>query len=249
MLRKLNPEICLGFLTASLFWIGVVIWQSSYTPTEKQKDECYETAKKIGLKVDECKTFLEKTTSDPVALFTLALAVSTLGLWFATITLYRAGDEQLVLARAEFTATLRPRIIVRLIQGPSVEGEHEFAFVTFANVGETPAKIRAIGIDLARRRTGDGMWLPPGYDFTTEDIDAIVLVSGQRYTRKVYAKTPVSGYQKFLTASGDAEICVIGAIKYCDDNGTRMETAFLRVYDGKAKRFVPSNNPEEEYQD
>ena len=118
MLRKLNPEICLGFLTASLFWIGVVIWQSSYTPTEKQKDECYETAKKIGLKVDECKTFLEKTTSDPVALFTLALAVSTLGLWFATITLYRAGDEQLVLARAEFTATHRPRIIVRLIQGP-----------------------------------------------------------------------------------------------------------------------------------
>jgi hypothetical protein len=98
-MKRLNPEISVGFLLASLFWIGVLGWQSSYSPTERQKDECYETAKKTGYKADECKSFWERTTSDPIALFNLILAFSTVGLWVATIFLYRAGEKQIGIAK------------------------------------------------------------------------------------------------------------------------------------------------------
>jgi hypothetical protein len=93
-MRRLNPEISLGFFVASLLWISVVGWQAAYSPTEKQRDECYEAAKKTGYKADECKSFWERTTSDPIALFNLILAISTVGLWVATIALYRAGEKQ-----------------------------------------------------------------------------------------------------------------------------------------------------------
>jgi hypothetical protein len=92
-MKRTNPEIILGFFVATIFWVGIVGWQSAYSPTEKQKDECYETAHKTGYKTDECKSFWERTTSDPVALFNLILAISTVGLWSAAISLYRAGDR------------------------------------------------------------------------------------------------------------------------------------------------------------
>jgi hypothetical protein len=46
MLRRLNPEIALGFLLATILWAGVLAWQSSYASTEIEKQACYEVAKK-----------------------------------------------------------------------------------------------------------------------------------------------------------------------------------------------------------
>jgi hypothetical protein len=73
-MKKPKPEIAVGFFVASIFWIGVVGWQSSYAPTEKQRDECYEAAHKTGYKADECKTFWERTASDPIALILYLLS-------------------------------------------------------------------------------------------------------------------------------------------------------------------------------
>src|SRR5207249_4723879 len=105
---------------ASIFWVGVLGWQAAYAPTERQKQVCYEATKKTGHKTEECESFWERTTTDPVALFTLILAISTVGLWGATIFLYRAGQDQLRLAREtidfarlEFNATHRPKLVVR----------------------------------------------------------------------------------------------------------------------------------------
>jgi hypothetical protein len=126
--RLIRGEMALGFYLSSLYWIVVLGWITSFAPTEEQKKECYEAAQKAGRKYEECKTFWEKTTSDPVAMFTLVLAFSTVGLWAATIGLYRAGERQLklvkdnanqqssdtqatiALARAEFLSTHRPRM-------------------------------------------------------------------------------------------------------------------------------------------
>jgi len=100
MLDKFRtPEIVLGMLYASALWAGIWGWSDSYAPTDKQKQECYDTTKKLSQKSDECKSFWERTTSDPVALFTLVLALSTIGLGVATIGLYRAGQRQLRLAK------------------------------------------------------------------------------------------------------------------------------------------------------
>jgi hypothetical protein len=96
MLKRLtNGEFVLAMLAASLFWIVVVGWATSYAPTDPQKDACYQSAAKSGRNIDECKSFWEKATSDPIAAFTFVLAISTVGLWIATIGLYFAGERQL----------------------------------------------------------------------------------------------------------------------------------------------------------
>jgi hypothetical protein len=104
MRRLLNPELALGFLIATLLWIGVLGWQASYAPTDSEKRQCEETATKSGHKTEECKTLWERTTSDPVAFFTFWLVVFTGGLGVSTVMLWLAGEKQIELAREASTA-------------------------------------------------------------------------------------------------------------------------------------------------
>jgi hypothetical protein len=99
MLKYRNAELFLGALFASMFWAGIWGWTDSYALTEKQKQECYDTAKKGTAKTEECKTFWERTTSDPISLFTFGLFVFTGALVAATYALYRAGEKQIALAK------------------------------------------------------------------------------------------------------------------------------------------------------
>jgi hypothetical protein len=78
--RWLRAEIVFGFMIASVFWAVVLGWQAAYAPTYAEKQKCYDVAHNAGHKNEECKSLWEKTTSDPVAFFTLVLAVSTIGL-------------------------------------------------------------------------------------------------------------------------------------------------------------------------
>jgi hypothetical protein len=94
MKRLLNPELALGFLIATLLWIGVLGWQASYAPTDSEKRQCEETARHAAHKAEECKTLWERTTTDPVAFFTLWLVIFTGGLTVSTILLWRAGEKQ-----------------------------------------------------------------------------------------------------------------------------------------------------------
>jgi hypothetical protein len=102
--RKLNPEIALGFLIATVVWIGVLGWQASYAPPDSEKRQCEEAATKPGQKTEGCKTLWERTTSDPVAFFTFWLVVFTGGLTVSTVLLWRAGERQIEFLR-ESSAT------------------------------------------------------------------------------------------------------------------------------------------------
>jgi hypothetical protein len=106
-MKRLNPEIALGFLIATVLWIGVLGWQASYAPTDSEKRQCEESATKTGHKTEECKTLWERTTTDPVAFFTFWLVVFTGGLGVSTVMLWRAGERQIELARETSTAQSR----------------------------------------------------------------------------------------------------------------------------------------------
>jgi len=182
------------------------------------------------------------------AFATFWIAVFTVVLAFVTrrqAILTRKGIE---LANAEFIATHRPKIIVRFIQGAFYEGidEHQFVWITIANIGETRAVIEAIGGDLARRIGNE--WLPPGLDAYAKPIAPITLESGQRHVFKVQARTPTTDATIFQEATQNVELCAVGVIQYRDGNGRLLETAFLRI-DSGPEGFVPSKNPEDEYQD
>ena len=99
MLKRLtNGEFVLAMLAASIFWIAVLAWATSYAPTDPEKEACYHAAEKSSRSTEQCKSFWEKTTSDPVAMFTLVLAVSTVGLWSATSSFIARAKSKLALA-------------------------------------------------------------------------------------------------------------------------------------------------------
>lgn len=182
-------------------------------------------------------------------------AVSTLVIAAFTAVLACVGYRQsrliqrsIDLGRQEFIATHRPKIIVRLIEGPLVEteGGPQTVWVTVVNIGVNKARIVHWGADLARRNEGD--WVAPGIDLEVKTIAPVLLVSGQCHSFKVTAKFPYTDTQIAADAF-DEELCAVGAIRYADDSDIVRETGFFRVYDPASKAFISSKNPENEYQD
>jgi len=148
MWKALNPQIALGFLLATILWMGVLGWQASYAPTDSEKRQCEESATKSGHKAEECKTLWERTTTDPVAFFTFWLSISTIGLWVVT---WQSGKRQakdmtdsIDVAERAFVAGERAWIRVDisldgdLIFGPDGTARLPLAF-TLTNCGNSPA--------------------------------------------------------------------------------------------------------------
>jgi hypothetical protein len=142
MLKRLtNGEFVLAILGASLFWIAVLGWTTSYAPTDPQKDACYQSVAKSGHNVDECKSFWEKATSDPVAAFTCVLAISTVGLWIATIGLFFAGERQLKHMKMSGEQQLRAYIGIESCKVITRDWGNTFTVeVRIKNTGATPAR-------------------------------------------------------------------------------------------------------------
>ena len=150
---------------------------SSLAPiSEVEKQRCYHSADAGHYKADECKTFWERTTTDPVALYTLGLfaftavlAVSTVFLWDATRDAARRQEaDTKILQRAYLS--VEPAGV-----GASSDSNKCHPNIAIRNVGSVPArKIRWV-IDYTisqdhrlpeqtvdRDRTEGDNVLPPG---------------------------------------------------------------------------------------
>jgi hypothetical protein len=183
------------------------------------------------------------------ALASLVIAAFTGTLWIATSRQGQLTFDSLELARREFLSTHRPRVIVRFIQGPSLDAEgHEVIFVTIVNVGANSAIIEAFGGDLARRNK-KGEWVPPGLSATPKNIHPVTLISGKRHTFTVTANKPHTDAEISVDALGDHELCAVGAVNYRDGNRVSRETGFFRVYHDGTKSFIAPQDSEFEYQD
>jgi hypothetical protein len=247
---RLNPEFILIFLVASVFWAGVLAWQAS-GPPDLEKQRCYENAKKTAQKIDECKSFWEKATTDPVAAFTAVLAVSTVGLWIATIGLYLSGQNQFRLARQEFIATHRPKIIVHaaeLTRSPpedKIDEENEWYLIGASllcfNVGESIAKhVEVRGQIFAGANFGLDVQRP------IVKVEEEVL-NGQKLRAEIKSNYPVVD-----VASGKrrgVDYFCLGWIAYFDENGHRRETGFCfrAEFGAHADLWVSAGKPEYEY--
>lgn len=250
---KLNPLIAIGFLVATLFWAGVLGWQASYAPTEIEKQKCYAAAHESGSKSEECKTLWEKTTSDPVAFFTFVLAVSTIGLWGATIFLYRAGEKQIGLARAQFLATHRPKIRIK-----NVWLLNEFWYdhplnvrVVCVNHGTTDAQLIDYGVDFLLVRHGGA--LPPDHPFAFRRAKSTVLKPGISGPFPDLVQ-PIDEDTEIAVRNGKADFYCIGYLHYMDGSKNVRTTAFCRqlVLNRPlrgAGHFVKVENPDYEYED
>jgi hypothetical protein len=196
--------------------------------------------------------FLEKYNGALTAVATAFIAVFTIVLAVVTGRQARLSRESIDLARQEFIATHRPRVILRCIQGPAYNDEGQrFVVVTFVNAGANNAIIEAFGADLALRRDEDDHWEPPGLDASAKSVEPIVLASGQRHFFRVTAKTRADTDKAiFQEALGDHQLCAVGIVRYKDGNGVARHTGFFRVLADDGEAFVLSpHDAEMEYQD
>jgi hypothetical protein len=200
--------------------------------------------------------FLEKYNGAVTAVATAFIAIFTIVLVLVTGRQARLTTAALNLARQEFVATHRPRVILRYIQGPFENEEGcQFYWVTFVNIGGDRAIIEAFGADLAKRSDEIDRWAPPGLDAEPKEIAPIVLACGQRHVftvtaRKVPEALALAATQIFGESVVNHQVCAVGVIRYRDGNGVSRDTGFFRVLDERRRSFVLSNHDSElEYQD
>jgi hypothetical protein len=259
MLKKINKiingEIAIGFALASLLWIGTLIWATSYAPTNPEKEACYQSAAKSGRSVDECKSFWEKVTSDPIAAFTSVLAFSTVGLWLATFGLYLSNQKQLGLARDEFTSTHRPKIRIKHVW-----------ILTEALTYEDPIRVRIVCVNRGRTRARISEWgvafflvkqgrkLPIDPPFNRYIADLIPLQSGIS-APMVEVSYDLSEWDEIGLRRYGTKLYCCGYVHYLDDMDRLRTTAFCRVYEPAEAplvaigRFVRVKDPDYEYED
>lgn len=221
--------------------------------TDKSKDEGTEFCGPIfGFKFRLTDIFM--------VLFTAAIAGFTWRLYKSTDNLWKSGEKQIQLAREEFIASHRPRLILRHVtmKGPTddlvpiEDGKPIIIRWTLVNIGDSPAKIVESGVTaflgskifdvrdlqgtkLETMETGEiktGGRSARTYTMTTKDI-----------------KFPNYGSLYETLIKGDNAIYFWGFIEYADLNGIERRTAFCRRYDPHEERFVIVDAPDHEYAD
>ena len=152
-MKKLNPEIAVGFLIATIFWISVLAWQSSGGTLHSE-------------------FFTAKLTDWLLAILTFFLVLFTYRLWRSTDKLWAAGEKQIAVARdsadaakeaadaardqtLNFAKLERPYLYVFGAKGVSIDLDQEDPFYylkySVANYGKTPARVESasVGISVA----------------------------------------------------------------------------------------------------
>jgi hypothetical protein len=196
--------------------------------------------------------FLDKYNGAVTAAATAFIALFTIVLVIVTGRQARLTTAALNLARQEFVASHRPRVILRYIQGPFYNDKgHQFIWLTFVNTGVNDATIEAFGGDLAYRGEFNEAWEIPGLEAGLKDIKPITLVCGQQHVFEVTAKTSSNSDEAVSKSAWPGrQICAVGKLRYSDGNRICRDTGFFRVLDDHGVNFVVSKHDAEmEYQD
>jgi hypothetical protein len=269
--KIINGEIAFGFFCAGIFWLAVLGFVTSFTPTTAEKEDCYQAAAKSGRDTGECKTFWEQTTSEPIALFTLVLAVANIGMWAATIGLYRGGRNQLQLARDEFLASHRPRLRLKHIWFSTPDGQRSSGFpqantqlivnLDIVNTGNSVAYLDHI--NAIATAIPDGQRLPQRPPYNEPGVPKIALngsglASGITFPQIVPLGGAITQQTIDKIRDGSERLYIVGTIAYWwgIDKPKARQTAFCRYlafeWPPRADdngRFEIEDDPNYEYQD
>jgi hypothetical protein len=162
-------------------------------------------------------------------------AIGTFFIAIFTLTLWATSGAQIRLARQEFNATHRPRIIVRAFQfeDPNLSASPPLEFLFMAhNTGDAPATITQV-------RTGNIVQidsrLPSAQVFTFTETLAVPLRAGQKDL--LHGKISLTGNQPMEIYGESKALYCIGLIVYVDSSGTERETGFCRRYFPRENRW------------
>jgi hypothetical protein len=230
--------------------IVVIVWlHSPPLPLQPQHDPQSEKKYEHGHGKDERgKSFWERTTTDPVALFTFGLFVFTTVLAASTVGLWHATWRSVTLGRDEFNATHRPKIIVHSLEHATIADDEERLGVTltYVNIGATRGRIVEIGSTITTTLS-----VPrPGIDLPTRTLDK--WVNGGEWG--IYAidsdiRETAAIIENMRKGRGypAVEFLCIGYVRYEDATGTPRQTGFCRKFDASNRIWSRIETSDYEY--
>jgi hypothetical protein len=221
--------------------------------------------------------FFEANDKGIVAAFTVILAISTIGLWTATINLYKSGEKQIRssrqiaaiqarqshqqfrLARDEFASSHRPRIRVKHVWLVALGSDRPVTVeIVYANVGDAKAIVSRIGMDFNLLNPNAPL---PGNLTAPERPYIKYPECGLGVTVSTGNVTSLASLDEWRIAAirdGAKLLCCFGFIEYSDagPDETRKirRTAFCRVYKPSANpidgigRFIRPEKPDPDYE-
>lgn len=152
------------------------------------------------------------------------------------------------LSRDEFTATHRPRIVVRGVEMHfGDDGKIDGVAFRYINAGETPATVVEIGAEVPIAGQ-----LPSGMKFTKHKISGVTLVSGEGREFVVPAPdlhTARAIAQTRAPSPTDQTSILVGYVIYEDPGGRRRKMGFYRISRVSGFSWATDKDSEYEYSD
>jgi len=237
----------MGFVLGASFFFGM--YGRNVTEGEiasqHEKGPANETTKPKKDETDETLAFYTLW----LMAFTGILAFATIGLGGATVLLYATGEKQfkfairssirqsrdmqasINLARAEFTATHRAKIIIQSAY-LAFHGGNGFpaqVHFTIVNTGETEATITEYTVQPYIQPTDAAF--APYFEDTTPVIptEAMTIALGEP-AAVIALCDPVNSQRYEAFRAGNAKLFVLGHVSYAASDGIRRTTGFCRVY-------------------
>jgi len=244
--------------------IAVIAWlEVAHLPIHDQHHDQARTehsAKQTKAHPEE--TFWQRTKRDPIAVFNLilvmftgVLAASTVGLWLATIRLWKSAQEHAIhlksaldISHHTLVSTFRPRIIIRemfLEIDTHVSGEFWTVYVNYLNIGDTDAHIFDTSGSLpfvsAERA------IPRAFSPEECINNRKILRPGELGSITIKTKIRTPYYVKDNVDRGDTILYCWGKIQYMDDREIIRRTEFFRRYHAGQGRFASIPDTDREY--
>jgi hypothetical protein len=162
-----------------------------------------------------------------IAISTSASAIFTATLWWSTRKLWKAGDDQLSLAREEFNSTHRPRVVLRELHFSYEDQTQNVPVVCiFTNIGGTDAKV--VELDVAFTNRPNRLFRPVPRQASVGTPFVRVLKNGERFSHIMPSGLAQSDIAQI---GGQPLYYTRGTITYVDKSGIRRSTGFCRDYD------------------
>lgn len=248
------PEIVLGMLIASSLFILVFLFASTQPP-QPAKDQ--QTASECG--GGNCEgqireTFWQRTITDPVAFFTLWVAVFTLVLGAATIGLLRATNRSAQIAERALVGLERPVVYVDIattgigLSGGMMLKPSGVLGIRLTNYGRFPADVWNIQPTISVfPKTGFPAPVIPTRNETRNMPPGVVVGENVPYIHEVDLNEPavISDDEWIAVQAGQSHIAVLGYVRYAGSHQQRYVVCFCAVFDWRGKRFVLKGDPQQ----
>jgi hypothetical protein len=259
------------FLFLSLY---ILSWQSELygeycNAVEAHEKQCasYNLAPFILIKFADFLHHFESAfiilSTIAIAWFTFELRKATFGLKDSTDKLWSAGESQIALigrqtdlsekqhglAREEYFATHRPRVMVRRVSTVLVMNQPSTISFTIVNTGEAAVKNCTWNGQIMMLKGIGSIHTVVYFNYMEADSHNELLRVGEGIHRVLLDRVTLQPDEIIDIENGNSVLHVLGYVAYTDILDVTRRTGFFRYYDPKRQRFGIVNDPEYEYHD